>query len=69
MNRILLLILIAAFVLSGCAEPLSSTQKGAGYGALIGAASGALIGQARKRNPNANPGRVREILLELIEQS
>ncbi len=32
-------------------------------------AVGALIGQARKRNPNANPGRVREICLELIAQS
>jgi aspartyl-tRNA(Asn)/glutamyl-tRNA(Gln) amidotransferase subunit B len=32
-------------------------------------AVGALIGQARKRNPNANPARVREIFLELIEQS
>ncbi len=32
-------------------------------------AVGALIGQARKHNPNANPGRVREICLELIAQS
>ena len=31
-------------------------------------AIGALIGQARKRNPNANPGRVREICLELMEE-
>ncbi len=31
-------------------------------------AIGALIGQARKRNPNANPARVREICLGLIEQ-
>jgi len=30
-------------------------------------AAGALIGQARKRNPNVNPGRVRKICLELIE--
>ncbi|MEN0111241.1 MAG: Asp-tRNA(Asn)/Glu-tRNA(Gln) amidotransferase GatCAB subunit B, partial [Planctomycetota bacterium] len=29
-------------------------------------AVGALIGQARKRNPNADPGRVRAICLELI---
>ncbi|TWU00204.1 Aspartyl/glutamyl-tRNA(Asn/Gln) amidotransferase subunit B [Botrimarina colliarenosi] len=29
-------------------------------------AVGALIGQAKKRNPNADPGRVREICLELI---
>ncbi len=31
-------------------------------------AIGALIGQARKRNPNANPARVREICWELIER-
>ena len=27
---------------------------------------GALIGQAKKENPNVNPNRVREICLELI---
>lgn len=32
-------------------------------------AIGALIGQARKRNPNANPGRVRQLLLELLQES
>ena len=31
-------------------------------------AIGALIGQAKKRNPNANPGEIRNICLELIEQ-
>ncbi len=31
-------------------------------------AAGALIGQAKKRNPNVNPGRVRELCLELIER-
>lgn len=31
-------------------------------------AVGPLIGQAKKQNPNANPGKVREILLRLIEQ-
>ena len=31
-------------------------------------AAGALIGQAKKRNPNANPGKVREICLALIEK-
>lgn len=31
-------------------------------------AIGALIGQAKKRNPNADPGRVRAICLELIAQ-
>ncbi len=30
-------------------------------------AAGALIGQAKKRNPNVNPARVREICLQLIE--
>ncbi|HEY1066721.1 MAG TPA: Asp-tRNA(Asn)/Glu-tRNA(Gln) amidotransferase subunit GatB, partial [Pirellulales bacterium] len=29
-------------------------------------AAGALVGQAKKKNPNVNPGRVREIILELI---
>jgi aspartyl-tRNA(Asn)/glutamyl-tRNA(Gln) amidotransferase subunit B len=29
-------------------------------------AIGALVGQAKKRNPNVNPGRVKEICLELI---
>jgi aspartyl-tRNA(Asn)/glutamyl-tRNA(Gln) amidotransferase subunit B len=32
-------------------------------------AAGALIGQAKKLNPNANPARVRELCLELIAQS
>ena len=31
-------------------------------------AVGALIGQAKKTNPNANPGQVRKICLELIEK-
>jgi aspartyl-tRNA(Asn)/glutamyl-tRNA(Gln) amidotransferase subunit B len=29
-------------------------------------AVGALIGQAKRHNPNANPGKVREICLQLI---
>ncbi len=29
-------------------------------------AAGAFVGQAKKRNPNVNPARVREICLELI---
>jgi aspartyl-tRNA(Asn)/glutamyl-tRNA(Gln) amidotransferase subunit B len=33
------------------------------------AAAANLIGQAKKRNPNVNPARVREICLELIEQA
>ncbi|HJT32402.1 MAG TPA: Asp-tRNA(Asn)/Glu-tRNA(Gln) amidotransferase GatCAB subunit B, partial [Pirellulales bacterium] len=31
-------------------------------------AAGAFVGQAKKKNPNVNPGRVREICLELIER-
>ncbi len=31
-------------------------------------AAGNLLGQVKKRNPNVNPGRVREICLELIEK-
>ena len=31
-------------------------------------AAGALIGQAKKQNPNANPSRVREICVALVEQ-
>ena len=31
-------------------------------------AAGALIGQAKKRNPNVNPGRFRDLCLELIEK-
>ncbi len=32
-------------------------------------AAGALIGQAKKKNPNVDPGRVREICLDLIEKA
>ncbi|HQU43433.1 MAG TPA: Asp-tRNA(Asn)/Glu-tRNA(Gln) amidotransferase GatCAB subunit B, partial [Pirellulales bacterium] len=31
-------------------------------------AAGAFVGQAKKKNPNVNPGRVREICLELIQK-
>ena len=31
-------------------------------------AVGALIGQARKRNPNANPNQVRELCLRIIRE-
>ncbi len=31
-------------------------------------AIGALIGQAKKKNPNADPGKVREICLKLIAE-
>jgi aspartyl-tRNA(Asn)/glutamyl-tRNA(Gln) amidotransferase subunit B len=29
-------------------------------------AAGNLIGQAKKKNPNVNPGRLRELVLELV---
>ncbi len=32
-----------------------------------GKAAGALIGQAKKKNPNVNPGRLMEICLELAQ--
>ena len=32
-------------------------------------AAGNLIGQAKKQNPNVNPGRFREIIVELVEQA
>ncbi len=32
-------------------------------------AAGNLIGQAKKKNPNVNPGRLREIVLELVQNS
>jgi len=31
-------------------------------------AIGSLVGQAKKRNPNVNPARVKEICLELIQR-
>jgi aspartyl-tRNA(Asn)/glutamyl-tRNA(Gln) amidotransferase subunit B len=40
------------------AEVKEGKQKGIGQ----------LIGQAKKKNPNVNPNRVREICLELIEK-
>jgi aspartyl-tRNA(Asn)/glutamyl-tRNA(Gln) amidotransferase subunit B len=32
-------------------------------------AAGAFVGQAKKRNPNVNPNRVREICLELAQKA
>ena len=29
-------------------------------------AAGAFVGQAKKKNPNANPGRVKDLCLEII---
>ena len=31
-------------------------------------AAGALIGQAKKQNPNVSPGRFREIILDLVQR-
>jgi len=31
-------------------------------------AVGAIIGQAKKQNPNVNPGQVRQLCLELIKK-
>jgi aspartyl-tRNA(Asn)/glutamyl-tRNA(Gln) amidotransferase subunit B len=31
-------------------------------------AAGAFVGQAKKRNPNVNPGRVRDLCIELIQR-
>ncbi|MEA3465846.1 MAG: OmpA family protein [Thermodesulfobacteriota bacterium] len=45
MKRALLLLSISVFLLTGCAEPMSRTQKGAGIGVAAGALTGALIGQ------------------------
>lgn len=40
------LLLAMALLVSGCAEPMSNTQKGAIIGTLAGAATGAAVGQA-----------------------
>jgi outer membrane protein OmpA-like peptidoglycan-associated protein len=46
MNRITTIALVALLLASGCAEPMSRTQKGTLIGAGAGAAAGALAGQA-----------------------
>ena len=46
MRQTAVILSIAAIVLAGCSQPMSRTQKGAGYGAGAGAAAGAAIGQA-----------------------
>ncbi|MBN1142367.1 MAG: OmpA family protein [Deltaproteobacteria bacterium] len=50
MNRKFALLALFALILSGCAEPLTKTQKGAGIGTAVGAAAGAGLGQAIGRN-------------------
>ena len=39
-------LVLGAFVVAGCAQPMTKTQKGATYGTAIGAAAGAGLGQA-----------------------
>lgn len=46
MRQTAVILSIAAIVLAGCTQPMSRTQKGAGYGAGAGAAAGAAVGQA-----------------------
>ncbi len=46
MKKSLIGLLIAGFVLAGCAQPMNRTQKGAAIGTGVGAAAGAGLGQA-----------------------
>ncbi|HEY6874127.1 MAG TPA: OmpA family protein [Geobacteraceae bacterium] len=48
-NEILSLTLAAA-IISGCAQPMTRTEKGAAIGTGVGAATGAVMGQAIGRN-------------------
>jgi outer membrane protein OmpA-like peptidoglycan-associated protein len=50
MRSIAITALVALLLVSGCAEPMSRTQKGALLGAGAGAAAGALAGQAIGRD-------------------
>jgi outer membrane protein OmpA-like peptidoglycan-associated protein len=50
MRSIAIIALVALLLVSGCAEPMSRTQKGALLGAGAGAAAGALAGQAIGRD-------------------
>ncbi len=53
MNKVCICFMLVALMLSGCAEPMSRTQKGAGIGAATGAIAGALIGQAAGHDTRA----------------
>jgi outer membrane protein OmpA-like peptidoglycan-associated protein len=45
-NKIAAALVLGAFAVAGCAQPMTKTQKGAAYGTGIGAAVGAGLGQA-----------------------
>jgi outer membrane protein OmpA-like peptidoglycan-associated protein len=45
MKRALILLVVAALTLAGCAQPATRTQKGAAVGTGVGAATGAVAGQ------------------------
>ena len=53
MKKICIGIMFVALMVSGCAEPMNRTQKGAGIGAATGAIAGALIGQAAGHDTKA----------------
>ncbi|MBN2429714.1 MAG: OmpA family protein [Deltaproteobacteria bacterium] len=50
MKKIYVFLMIIALAMIGCAQPQNKTQKGALYGAGIGAAGGAVVGQAIGRD-------------------
>lgn len=49
-NGALVFCLIAIFMVSGCAGPMTKTEKGTAVGVGVGAATGALLGQAIGHN-------------------
>jgi outer membrane protein OmpA-like peptidoglycan-associated protein len=53
MQKLWIFVILTALVLSGCAEPMTRTQKGAGIGVATGAIAGALIGQAAGHDTKA----------------
>lgn len=46
MFKFIALLMVGLFILSGCSQPMTKTQKGAAYGTGIGAVVGAGLGQA-----------------------
>lgn len=50
MKKLILIVVLGLFALSGCAAPQSKTGKGAAYGAAGGAIAGAILGQAIGHN-------------------
>lgn len=45
MKRMLIILIVAALTLAGCAQPTTKTQRGAAVGTGVGAATGAVAGQ------------------------